>query len=137
MPCKWRHLVLRRSHEIFLLPRILILASAVFFYGSGQSGNVQPASLFDAHSLIRDLVGKRRPCFLSSSAVLMNNLRTAAALLFALALLSSGQSSSIIATVAGQAVSEGFLQWKVSVRRPSTTTDLNVYPTVSPSFAGS
>jgi len=57
--------------------------------------------LFDAHDLIQDNVGK------------------AAALLFALALLSAGQSSSIIATVAGQSVSEGFLQWKVSpvVRR--------------------
>jgi metal iron transporter len=39
----------------------------------------------------------------------------AAALLFALALLAAGQSSSIIATVAGQSVSEGFLRWKVSV----------------------
>lgn len=39
----------------------------------------------------------------------------AAAFLFAFALLAAGQSSSIIATVAGQAVSEGFLQWRVSV----------------------
>lgn len=40
---------------------------------------------------------------------------SAAATLFAVALLAAGQSSSIIATVAGQAVSEGFLQWRVSV----------------------
>jgi metal iron transporter len=39
----------------------------------------------------------------------------AAATLFAIALLAAGQSSSIIATVAGQAVSEGFLQWRLSV----------------------
>ena len=39
----------------------------------------------------------------------------AAATLFAIALLAAGQSSSIIATVAGQAVSEGFLRWRVSV----------------------
>lgn len=80
---------------------ILILASAVFYYGSGARGTESPASLFDAHTLINDTIGQ------------------AAALLFALALLASGQSASIIATVAGQSVSEGFLNWKVSplVRR--------------------
>lgn len=43
-------------------------------------------------------------------------LPTAAATLFAIALLASGQSASIVATVAGQAVSEGFLRWTISVR---------------------
>ncbi|KAG9222066.1 hypothetical protein CCMSSC00406_0008051 [Pleurotus cornucopiae] len=74
---------------------ILILAAAVFFYGHGGSGK-DAASLFDAYDVIRDFVGKP------------------AATLFALALLAAGQSSSLIATVAGQAVSEGFLQWRVS-----------------------
>lgn len=37
------------------------------------------------------------------------------AILFALALLASGQSSSIIDTMAGQTVAEGFLQWRLSV----------------------
>lgn len=41
---------------------------------------------------------------------------TVAAVLFALALLCAGQSASITATLAGQIVSEGFLEWKVSVR---------------------
>ncbi|KAJ7610968.1 natural resistance-associated macrophage protein-domain-containing protein [Roridomyces roridus] len=64
-----------------------------------SSGN--PATLFDAYDIIRNLVGQ------------------SAATLFALSLLASGQSASIIATVAGQAVSEGFLNWRVSpiVRR--------------------
>ncbi|KAF8079350.1 natural resistance-associated macrophage protein-domain-containing protein [Lyophyllum atratum] len=75
---------------------ILILASAVFYYGTSADGTAVPASLFDAYDLIHDLVGP------------------AAATLFAVALLAAGQSSSIIATVAGQAVSEGFLQWRVS-----------------------
>ncbi|KAF9245676.1 smf Mn2+ and Fe2+ transporter [Melanogaster broomeanus] len=75
---------------------ILILASAVFYYGSGARGTESPASLFDAYTLIRDSVGKP------------------AALLFALALLASGQSASVVATLAGQSVSEGFLHWKVS-----------------------
>ncbi|KIK00753.1 hypothetical protein K443DRAFT_678945 [Laccaria amethystina LaAM-08-1] len=73
---------------------ILILAAAVFY--RGNSSFEGPASLFDAYDLIRELVGKP------------------AATLFAIALLASGQSSSIIATVAGQAVAEGFLQWRVS-----------------------
>jgi len=30
-------------------------------------------------------------------------------------LLASGQSASLVATVAGQSISEGFLNWKVSV----------------------
>ncbi|EDR15358.1 putative transporter of the NRAMP family [Laccaria bicolor S238N-H82] len=73
---------------------ILILAAAVFY--RGNSSYQGPASLFDAYDLIREIVGKP------------------AATLFAIALLASGQSSSIIATVAGQAVAEGFLQWRVS-----------------------
>ena len=40
---------------------------------------------------------------------------TGAGITFALALLFSGQSASIVATIAGQVVSEGFLRWRVSV----------------------
>ena len=44
--------------------RILMLSSAVFFYGSGNTGtsnSESPASLFDAYDLIRESVGKREP----------------------------------------------------------------------------
>lgn len=77
---------------------ILIVASAVFFYGEGRfrSNSQDPASLFDAHDLLSRYVGKP------------------AGILFAVALLFSGQSSTIIATVAGQIVSEGFLNWSIS-----------------------
>lgn len=81
---------------------ILVLASAVFYYGTGvtasrgSGGSGGPASLFDAYDLVKELVGQ------------------GAATLFAIALLAAGQSSSLIATVAGQAVSEGFLNWRVS-----------------------
>ena len=37
-----------------------MLASAVFFYGGGNTGSGSPASLFDAYDLIRDSVGKRK-----------------------------------------------------------------------------
>ncbi len=39
----------------------------------------------------------------------------AAGVIFALALLSAGQTSSITATLAGQVVSEGFIEWRISV----------------------
>jgi len=39
---------------------------------------------------------------------------TAASLLFVIALLASGQSSTITGTLAGQVVMEGFMQWKLS-----------------------
>ncbi|KAG9313960.1 smf Mn2+ and Fe2+ transporter [Chiua virens] len=92
---------------------LLILSSAVFYYNSGAYGSESPASLFEAHSLIKDAIGK------------------GAALLFALALLASGQSASIIATVAGQSVSEGFLRWKVSpTLRRLITRALGLIPSV-------
>ncbi|KAG0707607.1 natural resistance-associated macrophage protein-domain-containing protein [Suillus ampliporus] len=93
---------------------ILILASAVFYYGSGAHGSESPASLFDAHTLISNTIGK------------------GAALLFALALLAAGQSASIVATVAGQSVSEGFLNWKVSpVVRRIVTRLLGLIPSMA------
>ncbi|KAF8167251.1 natural resistance-associated macrophage protein-domain-containing protein [Crassisporium funariophilum] len=97
---------------------ILMLAAAVFFYGNGNTGESSPASLFDAYDLIRDLVGQP------------------AATLFAVSLLCAGQSSSIIATVAGQAVSEGFLQWRVSpVMRRLLTRLLAIIPSMAVAIA--
>ncbi|KAF8676798.1 Mn2 and Fe2 [Rhizoctonia solani] len=72
---------------------ILILAAAAFFY-SGRS--VGDAGLFDAYDLIQQIIGKP------------------AAIMFAVALLCSGQSASITATLAGQIVSEGFIEWRIS-----------------------
>lgn len=93
---------------------ILILASAVFYYESGAYGSESPASLFDAHTLINNTIGR------------------APALLFALALLASGQSASLVATVAGQSVSEGFLNWKVSpVVRRLLTRLLGLIPSMT------
>jgi manganese transport protein len=71
---------------------ILILSSAVFH----ERGQVQVAEIQDAHRLLAPALG---------SAV--------ASTLFALALLASGQSSTITATMAGQIVMEGFLQWRM------------------------
>jgi metal iron transporter len=49
--------------------------------------------------------------------------RTGAATIFALGLLCSGQSASLVATVSGQIVSEGFIRWRVPV---SVTSDGSV-----------
>ncbi|KAI0756428.1 natural resistance-associated macrophage protein-domain-containing protein [Daedaleopsis nitida] len=88
---------------------ILILSSAVFF--DHDNGNEDPADLFDAYNLLGNTVGKP------------------AAILFALALLASGQSSSIVATLAGQIVSEGFIRWRLSpVMRRLFTRCLGLVP---------
>ncbi|EIW64540.1 Nramp-domain-containing protein [Trametes versicolor FP-101664 SS1] len=75
---------------------ILVIAAAVFFDKDGSSASTPPAGLFDAHDLIKAHIG------------------TAAAFIFALALLCAGQTASITATLAGQIVSEGFIEWRVS-----------------------
>ncbi|KAG9099430.1 hypothetical protein FS749_001290 [Ceratobasidium sp. UAMH 11750] len=83
---------------------ILILGAAAFYYGG--NGQSLDAGLFDAHSLIKERIG------------------SPAAFLFALALLCSGQSASITATLAGQIVSEGFIEWRISPLARRTITRL-------------
>ncbi|KAF9254239.1 natural resistance-associated macrophage protein [Marasmius fiardii PR-910] len=95
---------------------ILIISSAVFFQREGK--HKMPAGLFQAYDLIEGTVGE------------------AAATLFAIALLAAGQSASVIATVAGQAVSEGFLRWRTSpVLRRLLTRLLSVIPSMTVAVA--
>ncbi|WVF66834.1 hypothetical protein IAT40_001576 [Kwoniella sp. CBS 6097] len=74
---------------------ILTLAGAAFYYGTANV-NAEDADLFGAFDLIKSFIGH------------------SAAIIFALALLCAGQSASITATLAGQVVSEGFINWKTS-----------------------
>ncbi len=91
---------------------ILILAGATL------PATAHTASLFDAYDLIRTAVSP------------------SAATLFAIALLLSGQSSSLIATVAGQAVSEGFLNIRLSpVFRRLITRLLSLVPALTVAIA--
>ncbi|KAL0573855.1 Manganese transporter smf1 [Marasmius crinis-equi] len=93
---------------------ILIISSAVFFTGDFDTENSDPAGLFDAYDLIQSTVGQ------------------GAATLFAVALLAAGQSASIVATVAGQAVSEGFLEWRTSpILRRLITRLISLVPSVT------
>lgn len=72
---------------------ILILAAATFH----ARGQVEVESLENAHELLQPLVGS-----------------TAAPILFAVALLACGLSSTVTATLAGQIVMEGFLRLKLA-----------------------
>jgi manganese transport protein len=72
----------------FINAAILILAAATFH----STGNQSVADISDAYHLLTPLLGT-----------------TAASVLFAVALLASGQNSTITGTLAGQIVMEGFL----------------------------
>ena len=75
------------TFALFINSAILIVAAATFH----TTGNTQVAEIQDAHQLLTPLLGA------GASAV------------FALALLASGQSSTLTGTLAGQIVMEGFL----------------------------
>lgn len=79
------------TFAMFVNCAILIVAGAAL-YGSKDA---QGEDLFSIHAL------------------LSTTLAPVAGTLFALGLLFSGQSSSIIATIVGQIICEGFIQWKV------------------------
>jgi manganese transport protein len=77
----------------FVNAAILILAASVFF----SSGNTQVAKIEDAHKLLAPLLGNKL-----------------APILFAIALIAAGQSSTITGTLAGQIVMEGYLQLRIN-----------------------
>lgn len=76
----------------FVNAAILVLAAAVFH----TTGHQDVARIEEAHRLLAPLLGT-----------------SVAAVLFALALLASGQSSTITGTLAGQIVMEGFLRIRI------------------------
>ena len=95
---------------LFVNAAILIVAAAVFH----QSGHYEVAAIQDAYKLLSPLVGA-----------------AGASTLFAVALLASGQNSSITGTLAGQVVMEGFIHLKVSPwLRRLITRSLAIIPTI-------
>lgn len=72
---------------------ILVLAATVFF----KNGLVEVAEIKEAHRLLSDLLGS-----------------TMAPILFAIALIAAGQSSTITGTLAGQIVMEGYLRLRIN-----------------------
>ncbi|HLF45168.1 MAG TPA: Nramp family divalent metal transporter, partial [Chitinophagaceae bacterium] len=94
----------------FVNAAILVLAATVFY----KTGRTDVAELKVAHELLEPMLGS-----------------SLAPLLFAVALIASGQSSTITGTLAGQIVMEGYLRLRISpwVRRLMTRL-LAVIPTI-------
>lgn len=72
---------------------ILILAASVFF----KAGHTDVAEIQDAHKLMEGLLGSKL-----------------APMLFAIALIAAGQSSTVTGTLAGQIVMEGYLSLRIN-----------------------
>jgi manganese transport protein len=106
----------------FVNAAILVLAAMVFFGKQSVTASGGHVIHFDASS---DWI---RVAFLTLAPLLGT---TAASTLFAVALLASGQSSTITGTLAGQVVMEGFMHWRLKpwVRRLITRT-LAILPAV-------
>ena len=96
---------------LFVNAAILIVAAAVFH----RSGHFDVAAIQEAFKLLSPLVGAG-----------------AASTLFAIALLASGQNSSITGTLAGQVVMEGFIHLRLSPwLRRLVTRSLAILPTIA------
>ncbi len=106
----------------FVNAAILILAALVF---SGRGSVFMPGGQVIRFSPDSDWI---RVAYLTMAPLLGT---TAASLLFVVALLASGQSSTITGTLAGQVVMEGFMRWRIQpwVRRLITRT-LAILPAV-------
>src|SRR2546427_3768194 len=94
----------------FVNAAILVLAAMVFF---GKEGVTVPGGQVVRFGTESDWI---RVAYLTLAPLLGT---AAASTLFAVALLASGQSSTITGTLAGQVVMEGFMRWRIQpwVRR--------------------
>jgi manganese transport protein len=110
------------SVAFFVNAAILVLAAIVFFGKGSVSVAGGQVIAFNAES---DWI---RVAYLTLAPLLGTSL---ASTLFAVALLASGQSSTITGTLAGQVVMEGFMHWRIRpwVRRLITRT-LAILPAV-------
>jgi manganese transport protein len=103
---------------LFVNAAILITAAAAFH----TSGHEDVASLEDASEILANVLPNGR----------------AASIIFGIALLASGQSSTITGTIAGQVVMEGFLQIKVApnLRRLLTRLVAIIPAAIAAGFGG-
>src|SRR6184192_2532307 len=106
----------------FVNAAILVLAAIVFF---GKESVTMPDKQVIKFAADSDWI---RVAYLTLAPLLGT---AAASTLFAVALLASGQSSTITGTLAGQVVMEGFMHWRIKpwVRRLITRT-LAILPAV-------
>ena len=102
--------VVALNAAFFVNAAILIVAAAVFF----QNGYNNVASIIDAHALLAPLLGSK-----------------ATPIIFGIALIAAGQSSTITGTFAGQIVMEGFVGLKMRPwLRRLTTRLIAIIPTI-------
>jgi manganese transport protein len=85
--------VVALNAAFFVNASILILAATTFYY----TGHQGVAKIEDAHSLLAPLLGS-----------------SLAPILFAIALIAAGQSSTVTGTLAGQIVMEGYLKLRLN-----------------------
>lgn len=90
--------VIALNAAFFVNAAILVLAASVFY----ATGNTNVAKIEDAHKLLAPIMGS-----------------SLAPILFAVALIAAGQSSTVTGTMAGQIVMEGYLRIRINpwVRR--------------------
>ena len=89
---------------------ILILAATVFF----QTGKTEVAEIKQAHELLSPMLGS-----------------SFASTLFAIALIASGQSSTVTGTLAGQIVMEGYLRLRINpIMRRLVTRLIAIIPAI-------
>jgi manganese transport protein len=94
----------------FINAAILILAATVFF----QTGKTDVAEIKQAYKLLPDMLGS-----------------TVTSTLFAIALIASGQSSTVTGTLAGQIVMEGYLRLRINpIMRRLITRLLAIIPAI-------
>jgi len=106
----------------FLINAAILVLAAIVFYGktSVTAAGGQVVQFNDSTDWIQ-----------AANLTLAPLMGTAAAsVLFAVALLASGQSATIVGTLAGQVVTEGFMHWRIKpwVRR-LITRSLAIIPT--------
>ena len=95
---------------LFINAAILVVAAATFY----RHGHHDVAEIQDAYKLLSPLLGVG-----------------AASTLFAVALLASGQNSTLTGTLAGQIIMEGFLRWRLHpVLRRLVTRLVAIVPVV-------
>ena len=95
---------------LFVNAAILVLAAAVFH----RNGRYDIAEIGDAYKLLSPMLGAG-----------------AASTLFAIALLASGQNSTLTGTLAGQVVMEGFINFRMTPwKRRLLTRSIAIVPTV-------
>ncbi|MFN8278329.1 MAG: Nramp family divalent metal transporter [Chitinophagales bacterium] len=96
----------------FFVNAAILVVSAAVFYSKGYFGIVE---IQDAHGLLEPLMGK-----------------ALAPVLFAVALIASGQSSTITGTLAGQIIMEGYLDLRIAPwLRRLITRALAIIPAVA------